>query len=167
MCLLARLFSGSPHVLPPRPGAAIASPALEKAALVAERALRVCAVRQQRDSARTPQNGAGREADGPLAWQAFWSRGNRGCITEFTRKTEGRVPRKLFAEYELPGDLNSTPKGFPVHCLESPVSAILNSSSMPAGRNAVFEEASSMVDANPPMNFEQAVLPHLNAAYNL
>jgi RNA polymerase sigma-70 factor (ECF subfamily) len=28
-------------------------------------------------------------------------------------------------------------------------------------------EASSVPDANPPLHFEQVVLPHLNAAYNL
>src|ERR1700693_3206858 len=64
------------------------------------------------------------------------------------------------------GDLHSSWKELPDHCVEQNANPIVTPSSIQVHRSTACKEA-AMLEHNDLPNFEQAVLPHLDAAYNL
>jgi RNA polymerase sigma-70 factor (ECF subfamily) len=82
------------------------------------------------------------------------------------KRKEGTTFSKSCIESDLPGEAGSIRKELLVHFIDFIAIRIVTPSGIRVPRSTVCKEV-SMLEHNDLPNFEQAVLPHLDAAYNL
>jgi len=82
------------------------------------------------------------------------------------KRKEGITSSKSFIKKGISGELDSSWKGLPVHCIDPMAINIVVQSSNRKTPGTFCEEA-SMPEHNDFPNFKQTVFPHLDAAYEL